>query len=96
MKPAAHSDVQGGWPGAGNIDADPLFVDALARDYRLQTASPCRDAGRTESLPNDRADIDWDGSAAGVLPKDLDLNPRINGPSVDIGAHEWTTAEGSE
>jgi hypothetical protein len=24
--PATYSDIQGGWPGEGNIDADPLFV----------------------------------------------------------------------
>lgn len=40
-----HSDVQGGWPGTGNIDVNPLFMSASANDYRLQAASPCRSAG---------------------------------------------------
>ncbi|MBN1393309.1 MAG: hypothetical protein JW947_10990, partial [Sedimentisphaerales bacterium] len=31
------SDVQGGWTGLGNIDADPRFVDADANDYHLQS-----------------------------------------------------------
>ncbi|MGA1058610.1 MAG: right-handed parallel beta-helix repeat-containing protein, partial [Phycisphaerales bacterium] len=35
------SNVGGGWPGAGNLDADPRFVDANAGDYRLAGDSPC-------------------------------------------------------
>jgi len=39
------SDVEGGWPGAGegNIDADPIF--AGGGDYHLQQDSPCIDSG---------------------------------------------------
>jgi hypothetical protein len=47
-----YSNVQGGWAGEGNIDADPLFVGGFLGDYYLsQTAagqpvdSPCVDAG---------------------------------------------------
>ncbi len=47
-----YSDVQGGWPGEGNIDADPLFVGGFLGDYYLsQTAagqpvdSPCVNTG---------------------------------------------------
>ncbi len=40
-----YSDVQGGWPGEGNIDSDPLFVDPGSDDYHLQRGSPCIDAG---------------------------------------------------
>jgi parallel beta-helix repeat protein len=40
-----YSDIQGGWEGEGNIDADPLFVDPEIGDYHLTENSPCIDAG---------------------------------------------------
>jgi len=40
-----YSNIQGGYAGAGNTNADPLFVDAAGGDYSLQAASPCIDAG---------------------------------------------------
>jgi hypothetical protein len=42
---AEYSDIGGGFPGVGNIDADPLWVNPLARDYRLQAGSPALGAG---------------------------------------------------
>ena len=42
-----YSDVQGGWAGEGNIDADPLFADA---DGRLSLGSPCIDAGDNSAV----------------------------------------------
>ncbi len=38
-------DIEGGYPGLGNIDADPLFVDAPNGDFHLSAGSPCIDAG---------------------------------------------------
>jgi len=40
-----YSDVQGGWSGTGNINADPKFVLPGQGDYRLRWGSPCIDAG---------------------------------------------------
>jgi len=48
-----YSDIDGGYDGDGNIDANPLFVDASNGDYTLQSGSPCIDAGT--------ADTDGDG-----------------------------------
>ncbi len=44
---ADHSDLQGSvWPGEGNLDTDPQFLDATQRDYRLASSSPCIGTGR--------------------------------------------------
>ena len=55
-----YSDVQGGYSGVGNINADPLFVAPDSSDFHLQSSSPCIDAGDTNS-PKDpdgtRADM---------------------------------------
>ncbi|RKZ09428.1 hypothetical protein DRQ32_08170, partial [bacterium] len=59
----------------GNIDADPLFMDAPDGDFRLTMASRAINAGDSSALPE------------GLL-LDLDGNPRIYGPSVDMGAYE--------
>jgi len=40
-----YSDVQEGWPGTGNIDADPVFVGPYNGDFHLRWYSPCIDAG---------------------------------------------------
>lgn len=46
-----HCCVQGGFPGAGNIEADPLFVDLAGDDFHLQNGSPCIDAGIDQGGP---------------------------------------------
>jgi hypothetical protein len=45
-----YCDVQGGWPGATNINADPLFCNPEQGDYYLQENSPCIDEG-TNDVP---------------------------------------------
>jgi PKD repeat protein len=38
---------------SGNIDANPLFVNAASGDYRLQSSSPAKDAGNSVFRYND-------------------------------------------
>ncbi len=83
-----------GWPILGNIESDPLFVDADGADdtpgtedddLRLSAGSPCIDAGYNSELPE------------GVVT-DIDGQSRImdgdgNGsPIVDMGAYEYPRA----
>jgi hypothetical protein len=53
-----YSNIQGGAPGAGNIDADPLFVDPTNLDFALSSGSPSIDAG------DPSAPLDCDGTVA--------------------------------
>jgi hypothetical protein len=83
-----YSDVQGGWPGEGNIDADPCFGggDALMMgrmerwDYLLSSASPCVDAG-DNSAPN--LAVEDMGGESRIIDGDVDGNS-----VVDMGAYE--------
>ena len=77
-----YSDVQGGWPGLGNIDDDPCFMDANNPDpnlwnLRLKPDSPCIDAGDNNSVPADTSDLDNDGNTVEPIPFDLGGLPRF-------------------
>lgn len=41
----AYSDIELGWPGTGNLSADPLFQSEANRDFHLLASSPCIDTG---------------------------------------------------
>jgi parallel beta-helix repeat protein len=81
-----YSDIQGSYPGTGNIDADPLFVDSAGGDYHLQDGSPCIDMG--------------DNSAPELPEKDIDGDDRIidgnddGSAVVDMGADEYKVRGG--
>lgn len=74
-----YSDVEGGFAGTGNLNANPRFASGPGGNYRLIASSPCVDAG-TNTAP--------------ALPaRDLDRQPRLGGTGiVDIGADELWTA----
>jgi hypothetical protein len=57
---ASYCDVQGGFTGTGNLDADPRFWDEGGRDWHLLPSSPCIDAGDPFATPDEdssRADM---------------------------------------
>ncbi|MEC8983968.1 MAG: hypothetical protein VX789_00575, partial [Candidatus Neomarinimicrobiota bacterium] len=45
-----YSDISSGYTGTGNIDSDPLFVDAANGDFHLGMLSPCIDAGDSSGI----------------------------------------------
>jgi len=80
-----YTDIQGSWPGEGNINTDPLFRDADGDDnvpgteddnLRLSPGSPCINAGDPNYVaePNET---------------DLDGRPRVIGGRIDMGAYEY-------
>jgi hypothetical protein len=71
-----YSDVQGGFAGEGNIDADPMFVDLASGDYHVKSGSPCIDAGDP-------------GTGVDPFDTDLDGTPRLAGAKLDMGAYEF-------
>lgn len=85
-----YSDVRGGYPGAGNISADPQFVNPanpLGADGLWMTAddglnigncSPAKDAGNNAAVPP--------GGTS-----DLKGDTRIENGIVDMGSYEATT-----
>jgi hypothetical protein len=81
------SNIQGGYPGTGNIDANPLFVDPgywedygtpdwddiwVDGDYHLQAGSPCIDSGTEINAPGN----------------DIEGTSRPQGLGYDMGAYE--------
>jgi parallel beta-helix repeat protein len=80
-----YSDIQGGWLGESNIDADPLFVGG--GDYHLTAGSPSIDTGTSEDAPS--TDIEGTTRPQGngydmgayeefIIPGDIDYSETID------------------
>ena len=52
---ATNCDIQGGYAGTGNLNADPLFVSS-PNDLHLQAGSPCLGAGTASGAPTTTLD----------------------------------------
>lgn len=71
-------------PDRGSIvTTNPLFENATLGNYRLQTASPAKDAGDNQFVTS-------------AMPTDLDGNMRIFNGTVDMGAYEFGSTLGTE
>lgn len=86
-----YCDVQGGYNGTGNLNVNPLFVDATNGDLRIQPESPVVDKGLNSALPEDTSDLDGDGDTSESIPYDLARQSRIVRSLVDMGAYEQQT-----
>jgi len=100
-----YCDIQGGYGGTGNINADPLFVrdpspgddgnwgtaDDDDGDLRLQPTSPCIDVGNNSAIP---AGVKTD-LAGNNRFMDVPTTPDTGvgtAPVVDMGAYEAVPA----
>ncbi len=76
-----YSDIQGGWPGEGNIDADPLFADADSNDYHLKSEAgrwnPNSQSWVQDGVTSPCIDAGNPGCPLGDEPNDVN-NIRIN------------------
>lgn len=85
----SYSIVQGGYAGTGNLDANPLFVNAASPagpdgihrtaddGLRLQVGSPAINTGSNAAIP------------ASITTDITGLVPRIQEGTVDLGAYEF-------
>lgn len=71
-----YSDLEFPWTGAGNLNADPGFMDPAATNYRLSDSSVCIGTGSNQA---------WMTAAV-----DLASQTRINEGTVDMGAYEFS------
>ncbi|MBC8216957.1 MAG: hypothetical protein H8E73_00685 [Planctomycetes bacterium] len=84
----SYSDIQGGWQGEGNIDADPCFVDPNSGDYHLRSERgrywPEHDVWVLDKVTSPCID-------AGDPYDDPSAEPMPNGDLVNMGAYGGTS-----
>lgn len=79
----SYSNVRGGFPGVGNTNQDPLFVNLSGGDFHLQEGSPCIDSASTTGPASD-----LDGNPR---PYDVpEAGRNGSGDEFDMGAYEFT------
>jgi parallel beta-helix repeat protein len=82
-------DVQGGWPGMGNIDEDPLFAAPASGDVHLTAASPCIDSGDPEQPKLPAKDFEGDPRCFPKNGKGMPLKGAAAQVIADMGADEY-------
>jgi hypothetical protein len=74
---ADYCNIEGSYPGTGNINTEPLFEWTLNGEFDLDELSPCIDAGNPDT------------TGLSLPLTDLGGNPRISNGIVDMGAYEY-------
>ncbi len=76
-----YTDLGGNFGGVGNINSDPLFVDAAHGDFHLSPTSPCIDAGTAFFELNGDTLVNLDST-------------QYTGMAPDMGAFEYQPVTG--
>jgi parallel beta-helix repeat protein len=87
-----YSNVQGGFPGEGNSDVDPLFADLENGDYHLKSQTGRWNPGSRSWIQDDISSQCID---AGDPTSSIGLEPSPNGGRINKGAYGGT-AEASK
>lgn len=72
--------------GLGNIEVNPMFVDAAQDDFRLSGSSQCIDAGENAVV---NTQVDLEGNERRLDDPDMPDTGLGVAPIVDIGAYEF-------
>ena len=83
-----HSDIQGGWNGTGNINADPLFTDSMNRDLHIAKKSPCVNTGdrKAPAIPVE----DFEGDTRTAFGEAIVGTPDMGADEMFFCAAEFT------
>ena len=68
-----YSNIEGGWPGEGNICSDPRFVEPYQLDFGLKPDSPCIDSGDPTF-----SNVPWGGSRRDMGAFEFELGWYLN------------------
>ncbi|MEN6427354.1 MAG: C10 family peptidase [Phycisphaerales bacterium] len=82
-----YNNIQGGWDGTGNLDADPLFADAENGDYHLKSQAGRWEPGTAAWILDDVTSPCID---AGDPTTSYSKEPQPNGNRVNLGAYGGT------
>jgi hypothetical protein len=84
---ASHSNIQGGWPGEGNISVNPLFADPLNYDLHLKSQAGRWDPYNLQWIKDSTTSPCID---AGDLDMPVGSEPEPNSGRINMGAYGGT------
>jgi len=84
----SYSDVQGGYAGAGNINADPCFANPTGGDYHLQSQAGRWDPNQETWVRDANTSVCID---AGDMSSTVGSEPFPNGGMINVGAYGGTS-----
>jgi hypothetical protein len=85
---ATYSNIKGGWPGLGNIDADPCFADPDSGDYHLKSQAGRWDPDNQDWVYDSRTSLSIDAGNPGSPLRNEPPHP--GNKRINIGCYGGT------